>query len=145
MKLERTWVTGSAHDDKVLDWLFDLRYAQTRSPIDDALKAVTVNNDATVGEWQTALLVSECVAYLRQAPADIHQDAREWLEKVQLELTQTLIEQTVQVLDLALAQSSLHQWWKQFRAARAEGFEAAVGYLRRRVLDGPDASSPEEA
>jgi hypothetical protein len=75
--MQRTWATGSAHDDKPLDWLFDLRYAKDLGHLTEALQAALDNG--SVGACQTALLAAECVGWLRGAPADLHDDARRWL------------------------------------------------------------------
>ena len=39
--MKRTWATGSAHDDKPLDWLFDLRHASDVSHMANVIEEIS--------------------------------------------------------------------------------------------------------
>ncbi len=138
--MKRTWVTGSAHDDKPLDWLFDLRHNDDVSHMTEALEAVTNDEDASIGAWQTALLVAECVACLRGGKADLHEDAVAWLQKVKPVLTDENVALTEKVVATARTNSALQRWWREFKAEDMAVWQRAVAYLGRRVKDGIDAT-----
>jgi len=137
--MKRTWATGSAHDDKPLDWLFDLRHASDVSHITDVIDGIAANEDPAIGEWQTALLVSECVAFLRGAAADLHEDAHAWLQKVRPSVDDEFVEKTLEVVKQAKAGSSLQKWWLQVKPDEMAVWQRAVAYLGRRIKDGADA------
>jgi len=128
----RTWATGSAHDDTPLDWLFDLRYGKDIGHITAALHGAGAG--ASVGACQTALLAAECVGWIRGAPADLHDDARRWVNEVPMEADQAVVDLTLRVIDRITSQSALRDWWEEFRPDLAAGWREAVAALRERVL-----------
>ena len=77
----RTWVTGSGYDLGPMDWIFGLRNAADAEPIRSALQAGE-REDAAIATCLTALLAAECVAYLRDAPANLHFEAHAWCDSV---------------------------------------------------------------
>jgi Domain of unknown function (DUF4259) len=137
----RTWATGSAHDDKPLDWLFDLRYGKGIDHISAALQGAI--DDRSVGACQTALLAAECVACLRGAPADLHDDARRWVETTPMTADQDLLDLALRVVQQIHDGSQLRTWWEQ-RGSPAEWLEA-VAYLTSRIQggQGPDRGQPD--
>lgn len=141
--MERTWVTGSAHDDKPLDWLFDLRHNDDVSHMADVLAEVAGDDDPAVGRWQTALLVCECIAAMRGAGSDTHPDAVNWLQRVQPEIDDAMVEQALALIDRAAADSSLLAWWRQVHPDRTDGWIEGLRYLAVRVRDGAEAPPPQ--
>lgn len=133
--MQRTWATGSAHDDKPLDWLFDLRYGKDIGHITEALQAAL--DSGSVGACQTALLAAECVGWLRGAPADLHDDARRWLKETPMEADQGVVDLTIRVVDRITSQSALKAWWEEFRPDLAPAWLEGVAALRQRVLFAP--------
>lgn len=132
----RTWATGSAHDDKPLDWLFDLRYGKDIGHITAALNGAL--DDASVGACQTALLAAECVSWLRGAPADMHDDARAWVKETPMVADQAVVDLTLTVIDRITGASALRDWWEEFRPDLVAGWLEGVAALRERVLYRPE-------
>jgi Domain of unknown function (DUF4259) len=133
----RTWATGSAHDDKTLDWLFDLRYGKDIGHIVEALQGGL--DDGSVGACQTALLAAECVGWLRGAPADLHDDARAWVNETPMEADQAVVDLAIRAIDQITSRSALKQWWEKFQPDLASGWLEGVAALRERVLFTPEA------
>lgn len=133
--MQRTWVTDSGHDDKPLDWLFDLRYGKGIGHITEALEASL--NDGSVGACQTALLAAECVGWLRGAPADLPDDAWTWLKETPMAADQGVVDLTIRAIDRITSQSALKAWWKEFLPDLAPAWLEAVAALRQRVLYTP--------
>lgn len=133
--MQRTWATGSAHDDKPLDWLFDLRYGKGIGHITEALQSALDNG--SVGACQAALLAAECVGWLRGAPADLHDDARRWLKETPMEADQGVVDLTTRAIDRITSQSALKAWWEEFLPDLAPAWLEGVAALRQRVLFAP--------
>jgi len=133
--MQRTWVTESAHDDKPLDWLFDLRYGKDITHITSALNEALAGGP--VGACQTALLAAEAVGWLRGAPADLHDDARRWVKETPMVADQAVVDLTLRVIDRITSQSELKDWWEEFRPELAPGWREGVAALRERVLIEP--------
>ena len=134
--MQRTWVTGSAHDDKPLDWLFDLRYGKDIGHITEALNGALT--DGSVGACQAALLAAECVGWIRGAPADLHDDARAWVKGTPMVADQAVVDLTLRVMDQITSRSALKEWWEEFRPDLAPEWFEGVAALRQRVLFVPE-------
>lgn len=127
----RTWATGSAHDDKPLDWLFDLRYDKDVAHIRDAIEAGL--DDASVGACQTALLACECVAFARGGPADLHDDATAWMKRAKPPADDELVAIAVKACERIASDSALLAWWKQVHDDQVDEWLESVAFLAERV------------
>ena len=94
--------------------------------------------DGSVGDCQTALLAAECVGWLRGAPADLHDDARRWVNETPMEADQAVVDLAIRAIDQITSRSALREWWEEFRPDLAPPWFEAVAALRERVLFTPE-------
>ncbi len=100
-----------------------------------ALRAVLEDPELSIGDCQTALLAAECVAFLRGAPADLHRDARRWLETSHFQANEALVTLALKSIDAIAAASNLKSYWQQLWPEEQAEWMASVTALRARITD----------
>lgn len=142
--MQRTWATGSDHDQQPLAWLSRLDDSSTLETLRQAL-AVALADDATVGECQTGLLAVEAIAYLRGADADLHPHLHAWLHAKRPIVDDALRDLAMAVVARLRSDSQLANHWRVHLADRFERWQSALDGVAIRLRDArraEDAAHP---
>lgn len=142
--VQRTWATGSEHDQQPLAWLSRIGKETELAHVHDALNAALAE-DASIGECQTGLLAVECVAYLRGGDADLHPHAHAWLRTKRPTADDALRDLALAVIDKTRSASRLATWWHVELADKLDGWLAALDHVAARLRSATrvaDAASP---